>query len=360
VIKGIRLTVLLAGVLLSCCSISMASQKVKAVVSPIDSYSTQRGKDLATKYNGKLESIYNLVKAKYKSSEFSFVPKDGLSFCKGIPDDGKAYVSLGGGLNKMVFNTSQTDFNKRVSASFGKYGRTLLEQVMSQAEMFDSNDVDGVCLRIGWVAKGISEGVVIYTATQVCREFVSSKISAQEFFNKGTTYGVQGNNGMKKIEVVYQEESIYLTGKELKDAVTLYFNNPNNDIFVLIEPIEDNGWLNPTIHYQCTTGNNNVSFETQTPIGFRLPCGVMLTDLKKKFNDFSPTEKSQAVIMMQMRMPTMVIVCQSQSETGIQGKAYFNGKELASSIANIPYGVVSLSVEIPIAEVLKNDDVSHI
>lgn len=151
----------------------------------------------------------------------------------------------------------------------------------------------------------------------------------------------------------FAEEQLEFSGEEAKKEIEKYVSNPNDILLITIESIPKEITFNKvTIHK--SVGENNSTFEVRTPYCMKIPMS-WLEEMKKSYYEFKPanSEESEAAlaalkIIMITKIPNIIIVAQSQSTIGIQGKAYYKGEVFVSSIADIPYGVVDLNVEIPV------------
>ena len=64
---------LLACAVLNGCATLGTPQKLEDATGSLDSYTSQKGRDLAVKYKANLENIFNMVEAKYSPSEVAFM-----------------------------------------------------------------------------------------------------------------------------------------------------------------------------------------------------------------------------------------------------------------------------------------------
>lgn len=151
----------------------------------------------------------------------------------------------------------------------------------------------------------------------------------------------------------FAEEQMEFSGENAKKEIVKCLSNSDDILLITIESIPKEVTCNKvTIH--MSAGENNRTFEVRTPYCMKMPMG-MFEEMKKEYLKIEPAnseEKEAFLAALKMTIktetPNIIIVAQSQSVIGIQGKAYYKGKVFVSSVADVPYGVVDLNVEIPV------------
>ena len=142
------------------------------------------------------------------------------------------------------------------------------------------------------------------------------------------------------------QERGQFTGKEAKEEIKQYLANPKEDILIVVESKEDTLFSNK-INIHNSTGNISNSFESSTPYCLRLQFGNVIAETREQFKRYPPAERQQELLKLKLQNPPTIFIAQSQGQTGIKGKVYYDGREIASSNADIPYGVVTLTIEYP-------------
>lgn len=191
----------------------------QVIISPTY-YSTDKGRALAIKYQKNLQNIFVNIRAKYSHNEIEFAPvtptreggiTGGIGFFKwdtvGVKDNRYLGVLIG---TFNVFNTLQTDFNKRAATVFSKYAIDLIELLIREKEALDDNDVTGIHISLSWWARnfleskyygGEYEGITLRASKEDCKKYLNLEISNQEFVNRSEIIGWQGDILLGKIEL---------------------------------------------------------------------------------------------------------------------------------------------------------------
>ena len=182
-------------------------------------YSTEKGKELSSKYHGNLENIFTSIRAEYSHEELEFVPiqkredgkyTGGLFFGKDLSENSDMLCLYIQGRTVNAFNTLQTDFNKRAVTVFSKYILNLVKISIAEEDLFKDSDVSGIAISLGWWARdfilnryygGTVEYFTIIATKEDCKKFVNMEISNQDFANRSKITGGQGNTFLGKIEL---------------------------------------------------------------------------------------------------------------------------------------------------------------
>lgn len=204
------LLVFISIMFLSGCATMAVPKKMENVIMSDINYTTDEGRVLASKYKSSIENVFNIIRSKYNCSELEFFDNTGIGFYR-MPKDNSnnAYFGMQVGAN-LIFNTLQTDFNKRAATAFSRYGKDLLEILVEQKEVIDDPKIYGVVITLGWWARdflvnqyygGTAEYISIGVSKQNCKDYLDLKISNQEFINKANVYGTQGTRSLGKVEI---------------------------------------------------------------------------------------------------------------------------------------------------------------
>jgi len=190
----------------------------QVIISP-SQYSTEKGKTLAIKYYRNLQNIFENIRAKYTSAEIEFVSTKtlsdgsvlgGIAFFKSeLDSEDNRYLGVVIGTSD-IFNTLQTDFNKRASTVVSKYVRDILEIISKEKEVLLDEKVTGIYIHISWWARdfltsryygGKVEGISLQCSQEDCKKYLKLEISNQEFIDKSKITGWQDNILLGKIEL---------------------------------------------------------------------------------------------------------------------------------------------------------------
>jgi hypothetical protein len=147
--------------------------------------------------------------------------------------------------------------------------------------------------------------------------------------------------------------------KENYAKIDGYFQSPNNNMMVVVDAVDKT--LGFPLKIQCHNasgslsdpGANNNSFETLTPYVEILPLGETINKMKNEYASLPKNEQDKFALQSAFSAPMLSLTCQCQDAFGIQGKIYLNGREVSSSIANVDYGVVTLSYTLTLEEIMR-------
>lgn len=138
-----------------------------------------------------------------------------------------------------------------------------------------------------------------------------------------------------------------------------YFNDPKNDVLFVITAVNiDNGSEVPDweveVALTMSDGSGTNTLKTRTPCVMRFPMNEAMTVMFEEYRKLSGADRERFLMEATLRPSTITIVAQSQAEyAGIGGHVYFAGKEVLYDIAAIEYGVVNLSYNLPVRELLE-------
>jgi hypothetical protein len=191
---------------------------MEQVICPEYSYTTGKGKELFSKYHGNLENIFTTIRARYSYEELEFYPTKkrddgfytgGLFFGRDKSDNNDVrYLFIKAGTAN-VFNTLQTDYNKRAATVFSKYIFNIVKISVAE-DVFKYSEVSGINIYLSWWARdfisnqsygGTVECFQITATKENCKMFVNMEISNQDFANRSKILGGQGNTFLGKIEL---------------------------------------------------------------------------------------------------------------------------------------------------------------
>lgn len=136
-----------------------------------------------------------------------------------------------------------------------------------------------------------------------------------------------------------------------ENQINSYWENPENKVLLTVANIDD---FYGYVSMDCTIstgeyGQNNNSFETSGPLIRVIDVSKHISEFKNQYNRANQFEREQIISQIELMGPAMTAVCQSGG-SGIEAIAYFDGKEIARSTASQYMGVVSISIDPPIAE----------
>jgi hypothetical protein len=136
-----------------------------------------------------------------------------------------------------------------------------------------------------------------------------------------------------------------------------YLSSPNNDVVIFVDYITHD-LLNTSQQIECHTsvyslGNtHNESGYYYTPFVLSAPTGDLIKQMSTDYQKLSSINKGLLGGFLIEKSPHFSISCQSQLAIGIKGEIYFNGKKVASDVANIQYGVINLFYQLPLEKII--------
>ena len=174
----------------------------KEVVADPAEYSTEKGKTLMIKHEKSLEDIFMNVRKKYNPSEIEFSPyipktSSGLSFMKLVASKrDERFLAINVVATFTFFDKEKSTYQERAAILYTKYMRGLLEIAMQETQMINDPDVAGMWILIAWStidAKEVKrgEGLALIGTKEDCKNFISNKLTSEDFISRTTIRGVQ-------------------------------------------------------------------------------------------------------------------------------------------------------------------------
>jgi hypothetical protein len=136
-----------------------------------------------------------------------------------------------------------------------------------------------------------------------------------------------------------------------------YFANPTNKLMIEIETLGPNWYDRMQCNFSSGSlsnmNSNNWSREIETPFVSVLDMDEPIKKIKASYNTTPQPGKEILKLWSISQMPFFTLVCQSQYSHGLDGKIYFNGKEVSSDVTSLEYGVITLSYTLSIEDMLE-------
>ena len=186
---------------------------------PLDKYTTEKGKTLATTFGSQLQQILNRV---YYCRPWLNVPKAGLGFTRavGMPADDR-YLNIW----VRVHQTSTAEFaalstERRASAMFSRHGVDLLRQLSADDSIFADPALHGYSVILGWLKPNAGgpdaekeETLGVFTDKAAVRAFLAKRMGAKEFVERATIVAFDGSDRLGRIPLEIWEDDFAQTFK---------------------------------------------------------------------------------------------------------------------------------------------------
>lgn len=141
---------------------------------------------------------------------------------------------------------------------------------------------------------------------------------------------------------------------EVRNQVDSYWSNPRDKVLVTVSRYGDfygYAGLNCTVS-AGEFGQFNESFKTEAPFARVFDVSESVAKFREIYRESNKQEKEAVLFETDSLDSVFNIVCQSEG-AGIEGVAYFDGKQIAKSTADQHMGMISLSVNPDISEKIK-------
>ncbi|MEK9179579.1 MAG: hypothetical protein AAB893_03885 [Patescibacteria group bacterium] len=139
-------------------------------------------------------------------------------------------------------------------------------------------------------------------------------------------------------------------------TITEYFANPQGKVMITVASVHATEWAQIQCHRTSgllkKSGAKNESFKTYAPYVTVTNLSKQIDGMRALYNGASKNDKKFLEMSMAADPLIFIYVCQNQGRGGVVGKIYFNGKEVASDVANIDYGVVNLNYTLSLNDVI--------
>jgi hypothetical protein len=159
----------------------------------------EQERDLALKHYKSLEAIIAEVRNAHPLDQFEFFERQ-VGFFKGPKGEEGSYLGLGA-FTEERFDTSTTNRNKRVATVFAKYGKSLLEIMAGQEEVFQDERLKGFKLYLTYwkknvakqlYGKGETEWVEFFLAKKDIRRYLARDITDQALLDSNHVFMESG------------------------------------------------------------------------------------------------------------------------------------------------------------------------
>lgn len=201
---------------LTACGIILAASVSQAhsappdeAILPIEQYTTDKARSLASRYRAQLRGLYEKIDRCYPWIE---IVKGGLGFRKpkGVKADDR-YLSLWVWVDQQItpaFASAPAD--KRASAMFQRYGVELLRSLSSQKPLSADPGLAGFAVVLQWVKPNgpprqaqtdVLETLALFADKETTSSFLEQKVSPAEFVSKALIFGFDGKQELGRLPI---------------------------------------------------------------------------------------------------------------------------------------------------------------
>jgi hypothetical protein len=206
------------------CAVLLLSPAVPALatpedaITPVEQYTTPKGKTLATTYKAQLIQFYDNV---YYCLPWLGVAKNGIGFRqpKGATADDR-YLSVW----VSVDQTDDGSFARmpregRVSAMFSRYGVDLLRRLSSMTAAASDANVTGFAVVLSWLKPAgdpnqpVTETAALFIDKASLIDFLNQRLPSQEFASRAKLSVFDGKDPVGPVRLQVWEDSFNRTFK---------------------------------------------------------------------------------------------------------------------------------------------------
>lgn len=212
---GIALVV--AGVLAAAGTPALAG--FEDAITPVEQYTTAKGKGLAATYRAQLVEFYEHI---YHCLPWLGVHKNGIGFRqpKGVDSDDR-YLALWVTIDQDEdVQFARLPAERRASAMFSRYGVDMLRRMTLLAGIAADANVAGFSVVLSWLKPGsldskqpISETLALFIDKTSLREFLAKRLPASEFTSRARFNLFQGKEQVGRVPLEVWEDNFNSTYK---------------------------------------------------------------------------------------------------------------------------------------------------
>ena len=215
--KGWGIALVVAGVLASAGTPAVAGYE--DAITPVEQYTTAKGKGLAATYKAQLVEFYEHI---YHCLPWLGVHKNGIGFRqpKGVETDDR-YLALW----VTVDQDEDPQFAKlpaarRASAMFSRYGVDMLRRMSLLGGIAADANVTGFSVVLSWLKPGtidskqpISETLALFIDKTSLREFLAKRLPAAEFTTRARFNLFEGKEAVGRVPLEVWDDNFNRTYK---------------------------------------------------------------------------------------------------------------------------------------------------
>ncbi len=134
-----------------------------------------------------------------------------------------------------------------------------------------------------------------------------------------------------------------------------YFAAPRHKLMVKVDALDQSRariQCRYTVLFTGNTDSNDRSFESMTPFVEVRDLRAIIEPIRERYRQLSPAEKEKFRSLLVAGSPFFSLRCQCQDPVGLEGKIYFDGKEVAGEAANARYGELNLIYALSLKDIV--------
>jgi len=192
--------------LASAAGVGHAATPEEAII-PLERYTSQKARALATAYQNRLKQIYTSI---YHCYEWMEIPKRGLGFVS--PKDAKGderYLKVWVWIDQQVTPAfAAAASHQRASAMLQRYGLGLLRRLSSYPDLLGEPALTGFAVVLTWMKPGgaprpgvlgINETLAIFVDKTTLQRFLKRQASPAEFIERSIVNGFDGATALGRL-----------------------------------------------------------------------------------------------------------------------------------------------------------------
>jgi len=188
-------------------------------VTPVDQYTTAKGRNLATTY---LPELLRFSENVYHCLPWVGVVKSGIGFRQpksATADD--RYLSVWISIDQADDGTfASFPLDRRVSAMFSRYGVDMLKRMTQLGGVTSDPNVTGFSVILSWLkpdsaksAQPLTETLALFVDTATLREFLAKQLPAPEFTSRARYEVFEGKQSLGRVPFDIWEDNFNSTFK---------------------------------------------------------------------------------------------------------------------------------------------------
>ncbi|RLA92207.1 MAG: hypothetical protein DRG25_06670 [Deltaproteobacteria bacterium] len=166
---------------------------------PLNSYSTEKGKNLAQKYRVELIQVVKLLRDNYPPDQ---VEIRAVGFLRSPFNEGKddRYLSVIMEVSE-EYEVENLPFEKRAGMIFKKYVDPIARMLLQFENILKDKRIEGVAICPNWMLKGtqkvldktkLSEGIFVCINSEIGKDFFQGKINLPQLTDQAKIFGREG------------------------------------------------------------------------------------------------------------------------------------------------------------------------
>lgn len=186
---------------------------------PLDKYTTEKGRVLATTFGSQLRRIFDRV---HNCRPWLDVRKGGLGFTRpaGAAGDDR-YLNIWAWVDQTITpEFTALSAERRASAMFSRHGVDLLHQLAADDRIFAAPALTGYSVILTWIkpsgeagSEEKTETLGVFADKATVRAFLAKKLDAKEFLNRAIVVAFDGRDRLGRVPLEIWDDDFAATFK---------------------------------------------------------------------------------------------------------------------------------------------------